>query len=251
MRALWLAVSTLLLAFLPTAAGHEHVEAGDGKYELTVGWRDEPPFAGIPNGLDLKVALKHVEGDEHEIGEAEEAGHDGEAAEGEMAPAEDAHDEGVEEAEHTHEDEHVILGAHEDLTVTYEYATKTFQPLDFRPAFGRPGWYTAEITPTRAGVYKIHIAGTIEGTPVDVTVEPHEVEDLDETSFPETDPTTAKLAKDIAGLDARLSKLEVDTAAQIANPPPVVEQPAKDAPSPTVLGAVAAAFMAALALRRR
>ena len=45
-------VLALPLAARPVAA-HEHVTVG--QYELTVGWRNEPPTAGYLNGLDLGI----------------------------------------------------------------------------------------------------------------------------------------------------------------------------------------------------
>ena len=209
-----LAVAALLLAAAPTAFAHEHVQVGDGKYELTIGWRNEPAFVGEPNGLDLKVARVTEEADEG----------------------------------HAHADD-VVLGAEQNLTVTYEYGGKTFSPVDFRPAFGRPGWYTAEITPTRAGVYTLHINGTIEGTPVDVRVEPHEVADLDDTSFPERDPLPHEVAEQLADLEARVAKLEADVQAQIENPP--APEDVKPAPAAGLLGAVAVALIVGAVLRRR
>lgn len=42
-----------LLASAPPSAAHEHIQAGP--YELTVGWREEPPLVGEFNGLFLGV----------------------------------------------------------------------------------------------------------------------------------------------------------------------------------------------------
>src|SRR5687768_16180104 len=107
MRILLLAA---LLAASGTAFAHEHVKVGDDRYELTVGWKNEPPYVGIPNGLDLKVVRlaadeDHEEGDDHDDANATH-GHD--------------------------EDPEVVLGADANLTVTYEYGGKTFSPVDFR-----------------------------------------------------------------------------------------------------------------------
>lgn len=46
----------LLVAFtaIPRAAiAHEHAYEGD--FDFTIGWRVEPPFVGVLNGLDLKI----------------------------------------------------------------------------------------------------------------------------------------------------------------------------------------------------
>lgn len=47
-----IALLTLPLTF-STALAHGHVTAGD--YELVIGFRNEPPYQGQPNGLDLIV----------------------------------------------------------------------------------------------------------------------------------------------------------------------------------------------------
>lgn len=214
----------LLLTTLPVAVAHEHVQVGDGRYELTVGWVNEPSYVGLPNGLDLKVARL------------------GEAADGHG----DDHGD-----DHAHAEAGVVENAHLNLTVTYEYGGKTFQPLDFRPAFGRPGWYTADITPTRPGIYTVHIAGTIEGVPVDVRVEPAEIEDLEASSFPEADPAYHELAAKVEDLEARLARLEADTAAQIRDPPAADDIEGRDTPAVGLAGVVALAFIVALTLRRR
>lgn len=209
----------LVAALAAPAAAHLHVPVGDA-YELTVGWTNEPPYVGIPNGLDLKV--------------------------GRVLEAEDGHEH---DAGHEHGDEAVVLGAEQNLTVTYSYGGKTFSPVDFRAAFGRPGWYTADITPTRPGVYTVHVTGDVEGTPVDVTVEPHEVEDLDDTSFPEKDAAGYETAAKLAALEARVSKLEADVQAQIDDPRDPVETP-NETPLAGLLAVLALAGAAAFARRR-
>lgn len=228
-----LIAGALLLATLPLALAHEHVEVADGRYELTFGWRTEPAFVGEPNGLDLKIdrlaaSDVHAGEDDHESDHGNETSDEGHAA-GERTP---------------------VLGQTDELTVTYEYAGKTFEPLNLRAAFGRPGWYTADITPTRPGVYTIHVTGTIEGHAVDVRVEPHEVEDLDETSFPEADPPYYELVAKVAELEAKVAKLETDARTQIENPPPTTDAK-NDAPAAGAVAALGVILFVGLALRRR
>jgi hypothetical protein len=58
-RRLWVLlcvlVSAAIVALAParTASAHERVTVGE--YELTVGWRIEPAFVGVLNGLDLGI----------------------------------------------------------------------------------------------------------------------------------------------------------------------------------------------------
>jgi hypothetical protein len=59
-----LVVATSFIAFTGTAAAHERRTVGP--YQFTVGWLNEPAFAGVMNGLDLGVtdtrSNKTVEG---------------------------------------------------------------------------------------------------------------------------------------------------------------------------------------------
>ena len=54
-----LAITALMAA---TTAAHEHREVGDGQYEFTVGFLDEPAFVEQKNGLSLRVVT--IEGEE-------------------------------------------------------------------------------------------------------------------------------------------------------------------------------------------
>jgi hypothetical protein len=49
-----MAAALVLLALLPgTALAHERVTAG--KYELVIGWAEEPPLLGEPNAITLRI----------------------------------------------------------------------------------------------------------------------------------------------------------------------------------------------------
>lgn len=132
-----------------------------------------------------------------------------------------------------------------NLTVTYEIAGKTFTPPDLRAQFGRAGWYTAEITPTREGVYTIHIVGSIGGEAFDVRIQPHAVESLSDTMFPETDLTSEEATAKISALEAQVDALQKGTVT-----PATTEATKADAPG---LGAAAVvlALAAAVALLQR
>jgi hypothetical protein len=70
--------------------------------------------------------------------------------------------------------------------------------LTVRPQFGRDGAYTAYVVPTEAGDYTWHIWGTINDTPVDVSMESSPdtfgaVEAKAEAAFPAAEATTAQL----------------------------------------------------------
>lgn len=70
--------------------------------------------------------------------------------------------------------------------------------LSIRPQWGVDGAYTADVVPTEAGDYTWRIVGTIEGTPVDVSMTSspetfNSVQTLASVAFPAADPTAAEL----------------------------------------------------------
>ncbi|HEY1375684.1 MAG TPA: hypothetical protein VGF55_02760 [Gemmataceae bacterium] len=126
-------------AFLPSvASAHEHRAVDNGKYNLVVGWVDEPAVSGYLNGLDFRVAQAPA-------GAASPAaGADEDQPEG--AP--------VEGVESTLQAE--IIFVDQKMTLTLEPAET-------------PGSYTAAVIPTQAGDYSFHIFGTINGDQIDET----------------------------------------------------------------------------------
>lgn len=72
------------------------------------------------------------------------------------------------------------------------------QELTLRPRFGQEGAYTADVLPTEAGDYTFRIFGTIEGTPVDVTMSSgpdtfNAVQPRSANAFPAPEPDPAEL----------------------------------------------------------
>lgn len=221
----------VLVGLSGTGLAHEHVKVADGKYELSVGWRTEPPYAGLKNGLDLGV---------HRLGAA-------------STPHEHDHEGGA----GAHSDEKTpVKGLLGNLTVTYEIAGKTFTPPEWREQFDRPGWYTAEITPTREGTYTVHIVGTIEGHAVDARVKPHAVEAYSTTMFPEPDLTPEEASEKLADLEKTVAALQREVAslktnAQGENPTPTEVQNKRTPALGVALAALAVAAAAAVAGKRK
>jgi hypothetical protein len=168
-----LALVTLFLAFPGgSAQAHGHIDVGD--YQLTIGFLNEPAYAGEPNGLDLLV-MRHAEGEEHQ------------------EEGEEHHEEGEEHAEAAEP----VRGLEETLHVEIVYGSSS-RELELRPQWGVEGAYTADVLPTAAGDYTWHIWGDIEGTPVDVemTSSPDtfsSVEAKADLSFPAAEQTAAEL----------------------------------------------------------
>jgi hypothetical protein len=68
---------------------------------------------------------------------------------------------------------------------------------------GQPGQYQARLTPTRAGVYTLRLAGHIGDTPINADVQPEEVTTTDLTIFPEALPSVAELRQRVEAAEAR------------------------------------------------
>jgi hypothetical protein len=228
----------VLLATALPAAAHVHVcisESGQSKvlvrgehcgshdkYEVTLGWRSEPPFTGLKNGLDLGV--KRV---------APSTGHGHGNATGNMSG-----------------DHHADGGAVTNittLTARYEFGGKTF-PLELRPQFGRAGWYTDDITPTRAGTYTVRVTGTILGTAVNFTVEPETVAQASSIEFPEPSPDLAALQAKVTALEQKVESLSRGSTTNGGTPTPA---PNRGAPGFEPLLLLAGLGAAALAVRSR
>lgn len=91
-----------------------------------------------------------------------------------------------------------VVGAENDLTAELSSGTASVtKALD--PQFGREGWYTFDVIPTRPGAYSVRLTGTLGSTPVNVVVDLDTVGSASDIAFPVADPTAAELQ---ARLDA-------------------------------------------------
>lgn len=91
-----------------------------------------------------------------------------------------------------------VPNAQNDLAAVLSFESSSVSK-DLDPQFGRDGWYTFDVIPTRPGVYSVRLSGTLGSTPVDETVTLHEVGPASTLAFPTADPTTTELR---AQLDA-------------------------------------------------
>lgn len=147
----------IALAMIPQqAVAHEHVHVDP--YEFIVGWREEPPFVGVSNGLDLGI-LRNVTG-------------------GGQEPVE---------------------GVADLLTATLMTGGSSVMK-SLEPQFGRPGWYTFEVIPTREGSYSVRIQGTLGTTAVNFEATIQQVTARSTIEFPVTDPTAQDLQMENAAL---------------------------------------------------
>lgn len=163
------------------AAAHQHRHVGG--IETTVGWEDEPAYAGFRNGISFRAA-RPVAGSE------------------EGTP---------------------VTGATLEVEVTFGGPTGTGKmgPLDLEPAFGDPGHYRTAIIPTRPGTYTFHITGRLAGRAFDQTYTSgdagknaqsegtyDDINDPAEIKFPVKDPTAGELADRTQRIDARLQSAQ-------------------------------------------
>ena len=203
------------LALAPTAAAHASKTSGDGKVRVTWGWTGEPAVTMTKNGLDLIIRDN----------------------------ATGAGIGGLENA---------------DLEVSIHHGEDELHVETLATQFGKgPGNYTAShaITPTKPGLYTLHVRGTIAGSQVDLEIPAtHEMEAIEETYFPEmASGDAAALAQKVATLEQKVAALEAKAQAQSTRPTDVTPQTggANDAPGFGLLAALAAAGLALVVLRRR
>lgn len=209
----------MLLAAAPALA---HGEAGEGDLVLTIGFADEPAYAGLPNAAQV-----HVE-------------HGGEPV-NDLKP-------GDVEVEITFGDE------------TSE--PMDMQPWFFFEGgdlvFGEPGEYRADFVPSQPGRYTFHFTGTIDGEEIDeeMTSGPDTfsvVEDAAVASFPAVEaPSNEELATRIDEESARTADAVSAAEAAAASADDAASSARTVGTVGVVLGAIGIiAAIAALASSRR
>lgn len=210
------------LILLPAAPALAHGEAGEGDLVLTIGFADEPAYAGLPNAAQL-----HVE-------------HGGEPV-NDLKP-------GDVQVEVSYGDE---TSDPMDMEPWF-----FFEGGDL--VFGEPGEYRADFVPSQPGKYTFHFTGTIDGEEIDeeMTSGPDTfsvVEDAGSASFPAVDaPSNEELATRIDEESARTADAVAAAEAAAAS----ADDAASSARTVGMVGVVLGAFgiiaaIAALASSRR
>lgn len=100
-----------------------------------------------------------------------------------------------------------FVGAESTLSATLKSGPASV-PKALEPQFGRDGWYTFDMIPTRAGAYSVRLLGTLNTTTVDVTVTLDDVIPASDLAFPTPDPTTPQLQSQIQDAQATISALQ-------------------------------------------
>lgn len=117
------------------AAAHGGREVAGGKFEMVVGFLDEPVYAGDKSGLDLKVSY---------------------APQGLATPEDGDHEEGGAP----------VTGLEETLKAEVIFGEQTLD-LPLSAAWDEEGVYHSWFFPSQAGDYTFHISGTIDGVAID------------------------------------------------------------------------------------
>jgi hypothetical protein len=92
----------------------------------------------------------------------------------------------------------VVEGVEKTLQVQIAFGGGQPKPFPLKATWGKPGYYVANIIPTRAGSYLFTFSGTIEGTPINETFESgpgrfDNVASSDDLYFPPVPSTSAEL----------------------------------------------------------
>jgi len=95
-----------------------------------------------------------------------------------------------------------------DATLNATLTTRTASIVKaLEPQFGRPGWYTFDVIPTRPGSYVVRLDGTVEGTAVDKAIVLDDVAPASDVEFPVANPTPPDLQQQVAAMNAQLTLL--------------------------------------------
>lgn len=178
-----LGLVVLALAALLVAPVFAHGGQQVGDYSIVFGWQVEPAYAGVFNGPEIYIELAHAHGEE-------------------------------ESSDHAHEEEgHFLDGVEVNLTAEVTFGSETTTVV-FEQAWGEPGHYVADLTPTLPGDYVFHVTGNIGETAVDLTFDSADGEFS--TIAPSEDilfPSSTSLEARIAALEAKIAELEAALAA--------------------------------------
>ncbi len=153
-----------------------HTQRTVGAYHFTVGWNQEPIYAGVNNAVVLFLTTKSGTA-VNDLGDSLKV--------------------------------EVIFGS-QKMTLSLELA------FDPDAGEGQPGEYLAPFIPTAAGSYTFHFVGSIRGQKVDETFVPsssglESVSDPTQAEFPAKEPPVAQ----VAALAQRLSsRVQAAQAAQ-------------------------------------
>ena len=101
-----------------------------------------------------------------------------------------------------------VVGVEGNLTAVLSTGPASSTPKALQPQFGRDGWYTFDVIPTRAGSYTLRLTGTLGSTSVNVSVILDAVSPASDLAFPVADPTAGDLQNRLDAANAQISGLQ-------------------------------------------
>jgi hypothetical protein len=104
-----------------------------------------------------------------------------------------------------------VEGAEKTLKVAVQHGGGPAKEMPLRARFGQPGSYTADLIPTRAGVYLFTFTGDVEGVQINEKFESgpgrfNDVEDATKLQFPEPVPYAGDLQRQLRDAEARAAQ---------------------------------------------
>ncbi|MCA1812985.1 MAG: hypothetical protein LC624_03420 [Halobacteriales archaeon] len=94
-------------------------------------------------------------------------------------------------------------------TVTAQYETGgQVRQLSLDGQFGKPGWYTDSIIPTKEGQYTVRIGGSVLGHTTSFTVHPEAVDPAGDLMFPVKDPSAGDLNARLTALEQNVDQMK-------------------------------------------
>ena len=161
-----------LFLIIPSLAGvvYGHTVDSVGEYRVEIGWMNEPVVSGETNAIEFYVSP--------------------------LESGLDLKDQVFKNG---------IVGLKKTVKIQLVYKDEKIT-LPLSPDHNIPGKYHAFINPTVSGYYQANILGTIENTPISLSMHPPKVEERSYIEFPE--PTDLTLNQIIDGHTALIEDIQ-------------------------------------------
>ena len=180
----------LLLLIIPGSFGiaYGHTIDAVGEYRVEIGWMNEPVVSGETNGIEFYVSP--------------------------LIPCPEI-SEPIKCAE-SQEFQNGVVGLKETIKMKLIYKDDSIT-LPLSPDHNIPGKYYAFVNPTVSGFYQANMLGTIEDTPISLSMHPPKVAERSYIEFPEpSDITVQQMINGHTALIEDVSELK-DSVANFEN----------------------------------
>ena len=181
------ALAALALIAISQDAYAHTIDSIDNKYRIEIGWMNEPVVSGEGNGIELFISP--------------------------LTPCPDLDAITCASQQEFHDG---ITGLEKDIQIQLLYKTEKIT-LVMRADHNIPGAYYTFVTPAKSGFYQANLLGSIQGTPVSLSMHPPKVGDPSFIKFPEEAEHGASdhdtITNQIADLNNRLDMLQGEVTA--------------------------------------